>query len=149
MPNAALKAATLSLVENYKYTLIDSPAGLEHLNRRIASKIDDIFDILDPSKKAFQHVKRARRIIEEVNIEYENFYLLGGREFPENLGEKAKEKTGLKYLGKIATDEKVREYNLRGKSLLTLPSDSPAYVSVKKIMEKAGYTSLKTLLSLK
>jgi CO dehydrogenase maturation factor len=53
MPNAALKAAIPCLVENYKYTLIDSPAGLEHLNRRITSKVDDIFDVLDPSKKAF------------------------------------------------------------------------------------------------
>jgi CO dehydrogenase maturation factor len=129
--------------------LIDSPAGLEHLNRKITSKVDDIFYLLDPSKKAFQHVKRAHRIIKELDIEYENFYLLGGREFPENLGERAEEETELNYLGKIAYDEAVREYILKGESLLNLPSDSPAYVSVRKIMEKAGYTSLKQLLSLK
>jgi hypothetical protein len=52
-------------------------------------------------------------------------------------------------LGKIAYDEAVKEYILKGESLLNLPSDSPAYVSVRKIMEKAGYTSLKELLSLK
>lgn len=148
MPNAALKAVIPSLIKSYKYTLIDSPAGLEHLNRKITSKVDDIFDVLDMSKKAFQHVKRAHRIIEELDVDYENFYLIGGREFPENLGERAKSETGLKYLGKIAYDDAVREYILNGESLLNLPSDSPAHVSMKKIMEKAGYTSLKQLLSI-
>jgi len=147
MPNAALKAVIPSLVENYKYALIDSPAGLEHLNRRITSKVDDIFDVLDSSKKALQHVKRAHRIIKELDVDYENFYLIGGREFPENLGKRAEDETGLKYLGKITYDDAVRECILKGESLLNLPSDSPAYVSVKKIMEKAGYTSLKQLLS--
>src|SRR3990170_3318913 len=46
MPNSALKAALESLTKNYKYVLIDSPAGLEHLNRRITSRVNDIFDIL-------------------------------------------------------------------------------------------------------
>lgn len=147
MPNAALKAVISSLVKNYKYTLIDSPAGLEHLNRKITSKVDDIFDVLDQSKKAFQHVKRAHRIIEELDIDYEHFYLIGGREFPEKLEKRAKEETGLKYLGNIPYDDSVREYVMNGESLLNLPSDSPAYVSVKKIMEKAEYTSLKQLLS--
>ena len=146
MPNAALKAVIPSLVENYKYALIDSPAGLEHLNRKVTSKVDDIFNVLDSSKKALQHVKRAHRIIEELDIEYEHFYLIGGREFPENLDKRAERETGLKYLGKIAYDDAVREYVLKGESLLNLPSYSPAYVSVKKIIEKAGYTSLKQLL---
>jgi CO dehydrogenase maturation factor len=146
MPNAALKAVIPSLVENYQYALIDSPAGLEHLNRKVTSRVDDIFNVLDSSKKALQHVKRAHRIIEELDIEYEHFYLIGGREFPENLDRKTERETGLKYLGKIAYDDAVREYILKGESLLNLPSDSPAYVSVKKIIEKAGYTSLKQLL---
>ena len=147
MPNAALKAVIPLLVENYKYALIDSPAGLEHLNRKITSKVDDIFDVLDSSKKALQHVKRAHRIIEELDVDYENFYLIGGREFPENIDERTERETGLKYLGKIAYDKAAREYILKGESLLNLPSDSPAYISVKKVMEKAGYSSLKQLLS--
>src|SRR3972149_9658967 len=52
MPNAALKGALESLTKNYKFVLIDSPAGLEHFNRRIASKVDDIFEILDHSKQS-------------------------------------------------------------------------------------------------
>jgi len=138
LPNAALKGALESLTKNYKHVLIDSPAGLEHLNRRITSSVNDIFDIIDPSKKSFNHVERAHRIAHEVRIAFENFYVIGGFRFPEALEEQAKKTLKHEFLGKIAHDDKVEEYILEGKSLLNLPSDSPAYVSVKKIMEKAG-----------
>ncbi|NIP66562.1 hypothetical protein GWN63_00355, partial [Candidatus Bathyarchaeota archaeon] len=74
-----------------------------------------------------------------VDIEFENFYLVGGYRFPEELGERA-EDTGLEYLGKIAYDKKVERFVLEGRSLLDLPSDSPAYRSVKKIMQRAKYS---------
>ncbi|MGQ9507125.1 MAG: ATP-binding protein [Candidatus Bathycorpusculaceae bacterium] len=139
LPNAALKGALEALTKNYKYILIDSPAGLEHLNRRITSRVDDIFDIIDPSKKSFDHVGRAYKIAQEVKIEFKNFYVVGGFRFPEELGNQAEKILELKFLGKIARDEKVEKYVLAGKSLLAIPSESPAYGSVKKIMEKAGY----------
>ncbi len=139
MPNAALKGALESLTKNYKYVLIDSPAGLEHLNRRITSKVNDIVDILDRSKKSFDHVKRAHRIAKEVNMEFDNFYIIGGYRFPPQLGGQAETALKFKYLGKIASDERLDEYVLAGESLLGLPSDSAAYVSVKEIMKTASY----------
>ena len=139
MPNAALKGALQSFAKNYRYVLIDSPAGLEHLNRRITSKVDDILDVIDPSKKSFNHVERAYRIAREVKIDFENFYVVGGFRFPESLENQARKALKVEFLGKIACDKAVQEYVLAGKSLLDLPSDTPAYVSVKKIMEKAGY----------
>jgi CO dehydrogenase maturation factor len=139
LPDAALKSALESLTKNYKYVLVDSPAGLEHLNRRITSKVDDIFDIIDPSKKSFEHVKRAYRVAREVKIEFKNFYVIGGFRFPENLESQAKSILPFKFLGRIAYDENVEEYVLTGKPLLALPPNTPAYLSVKKIMENAGY----------
>jgi len=139
LPNAALKGALESLTKNYNYVLIDSPAGLEHLNRRITSKVDDIFDIIDPSKKSFDHVERAYRIAKEVKIDFKNFYVIGGFRFPESLEDRAEKTLKLGFLGKIAYDEKIEQHVLAGKSLLMVPSDSPAYVSVKRIMERAGY----------
>jgi len=139
MPNSALKGALASLTKNYKYVLIDSPAGLEHLNRRITSKVDDILDILDHSKKSLDHVRRAYRIAKEVDMTFENFYLVGGYRFPANLGSKAETELKFKYLGKIFADEQLDDYVLTGKSLLDLPSDNPAYLSVKKILKAAGY----------
>ncbi len=61
--------------------LIDSPADLEHLNRRITSKVNDVFDIVYPSKKSFDHAERAYHIAHEVKIDFENFYVIGGLDF--------------------------------------------------------------------
>jgi CO dehydrogenase maturation factor len=139
MPNSALKGALESLTKNYVYVLIDSPAGLENLNRRITSYVNDIFDILDHSKKSFDHVKRAVRIVKEVDMKFDNFYLIGGYRFPPELGKQAEADLKFKFLGKIAEDEQLDDYVLNGKSLLDLPSDNKAYVSVKAIMKSLGY----------
>lgn len=146
MPDAALKAVLERMARNYRYVLIDSPAGLEQLNRRISSDFTDIFDLLDPSKKAFEHVRRAHRIIRSVGITYEHLYLVGGYEFPDELGAVAEEELGFRYLGKIAYDEDVRRFVWEGRSLLELPEGSPAYRSVVEIAERASYVPFRRLL---
>lgn len=144
MPNTALKAALESLTKNYKYVIIDSPAGLEHLNRRIASKVNDIFEMLDHSKKSIDHAKRAYRIAQEVQMEFDNFYLIGGYRFPDERGCRAETELQFKYMGKILADETLDEYVLDGKSLLDLPSDNAGYLSVKQILQNAGYLKVNT-----
>jgi CO dehydrogenase nickel-insertion accessory protein CooC1 len=52
--------------------------------------------------------------------------------------EKYLKETGEVFLGRIAYDPQVEEYNLKGEPLNKLPEDSPACRSVKKILEKAG-----------
>jgi CO dehydrogenase maturation factor len=139
MPNSALKGALESLTKSYKYVIVDSPAGLENLNRRITSNVNDIFDILDHSKKSQDHVRRAYKIAKEVDMQFENFYLIGGYRFPPELGKKAEEDLKFKYLGKIEADEQLDEFVLDGESLLDLPNTNKAYLSVKKILENLGY----------
>jgi CO dehydrogenase maturation factor len=139
MPNSALKNALGSLTKNYKYVLVDSPAGLENLNRRITSEVNDIFDILDHSKKSQDHVRRAYKIAKEVDMKFENFYIVGGYRFPEELGKQAETDLKFKYLGKINADDQLDEYVLDGKNLLELPNDNKAYLSVKQILKNLDY----------
>ena len=123
---------------NYEYVIVDSPAGVEHLNRRITKKVKDVFNILDPSKKSFDNAKRSYKIMREVDIQFDNYYLVGGFRFPESLEEEAHNQP-FKFLGRVEQDQEIIEYNIEGKSLLDLPESSPAYQSVKKILEKVGY----------
>jgi CO dehydrogenase maturation factor len=136
LPDAALKKALGTITRNYQFILIDSPGGLEHLNRKIASSVDMIFDIMGPSSKSFQHVKRAHRIIREVGITFDQFYVIGGYAFPDELGERAATETGLPYLGKIANDDMLAEYVLSGRSLIDIPDSSRAYQSVTQILDR-------------
>lgn len=139
LPDEALKGALQSLTKSYKYILIDSPAGLEHLNRRITEKVNDIFDVMGPSNKSFENVKRSYRIIRDIGIGFDHFYTVGGCLFPESLEWGVEEKTGQPYIGKIDFDPRVQDSVIAGRSLLDLPPDTPGYLSVKRLMEKAGY----------
>ncbi|MFC1977265.1 cobalamin biosynthesis protein [Chloroflexota bacterium] len=127
-----------SIGGNYANIVVDSPAGLEHLNRKVIPDMDDLFLILDPSMKSIKHVERVRRITEEAGISYEHLYLVGNYEFDDE-AERRLKRTGETYLGRMDYDARVKDYNLKGESLLNLPHDSPACLSVKKILAKAGY----------
>jgi len=139
LPDAALKGALSSMVKKYEFILIDSPAGLEHLNRKITTNVDDIFDVIGPSNKSFEHVKRASRIVSEVGIGFNHFFIVGGYQLPSDLESTVQKSTGQEYLGKIALDAQVQDAVMAGKSLLNLSKGSVAYQSVKQLMEKAGY----------
>lgn len=123
----------------YADIIVDSPAGIEHLNRKVVPNIDDLFVVLDPSYESIKHVERVKKITKNVGIHYGDFYLVGNYGFDDD-SEKYLENTNETYLGRIEYDVNVRDYNLRGKSLLEIPEDSPACVSIKRILVRAGYT---------
>jgi CO dehydrogenase maturation factor len=135
LPDAALKNALSSITRQYQYILIDSPGGLEHLNRKIASSVDTIFDVMGPSSKSFAHVRRAHRVIQEVGIRFDQFYVVGGYAFPDDLSSRASQETGLPWLGKIASDPEVARQVLAGKSLLDIPDNSPAFRSISAMLD--------------
>lgn len=138
MPNNILRSIVPRIAADYRYTIIDSPAGLEHLNRRIISQINDIFVVLDPSKKALNNVNRMRKIASEIGILYENIYLVANHRFGEQKENYIKQMSE-DYLGKIEYDPDIEEYSWTGRSLFELPDNSPAFSSVCKFMEKTGY----------
>lgn len=127
-----------SIGGNYANIVVDSPAGLEHLNRKVIPNIDDLFLLLDPAMKSIKHVARVRKITKEVGTSYKHLYLVGNYEF-DDAAEQWLKRTGETYLGRIDYDANVKECNLKGESLLNLPDSSPACLSVKKILAEAGY----------
>ncbi|HSQ92979.1 MAG TPA: AAA family ATPase [Methanoregula sp.] len=135
LPDAALKNALGTITKQYRYILIDSPGGLEHLNRKIASDVDIIFDVIGPSSKSFAHVSRAHRVIQEVGIRFNRFFVLGGYAFHGNPDALVTAGTGLLYGGKIEDDPFVAAQVMAGKSLLDTPPGSPAFRSVSRILD--------------
>ena len=127
-----------SIGEDYTNIVVDAPAGLEHLNRRVVPRINDLFLVVDPSIKSIKHVERVKRIAEEVEMTYEHLYVVGNHEFDDE-AERDMKRTGETYLGKMDYDADLKERNLKGKSLLELPETSPACLSIKKILTEAGY----------
>lgn len=135
-PDNLLRKAIPKLATNYTNVVIDSPAGVEHLNRNIVSDINDLFVICDPSDKSLKHITRIKKIMDAVGTNYNHFYLVANHEFDKETEEYLRE-SGEDYVGKMEYDADLEKYNLEGKSLLELPEDSPAVQSVKKILAKA------------
>jgi len=138
LPDEIIKETIRNFHKNYEMIIVDSPAGLEHLNRKVTPDINDLFVVLDPSEKSAKHIDRIKYVTTGVNISYNKFYLVGNYRFTEEI-EAYLLRSGEKYLGRIAYDPLVREHNLKGESLFKIPDDSPSSMSVKKILLEAGY----------
>lgn len=138
LPDEMIKEMIRNLKNNYEMIIVDSPAGLEHLNRKVTPDIDDLFVILDPSEKSIKHIERIKYVTKGVNINYKNFYLVGNYRFTED-NESYLLNVGERYIGRILYDKLVREFNLEGRSLFEIPEDSPSSISIRRIISEAGY----------
>lgn len=133
--NNILKGIIERLEKNYDYVLIDSPAGLEHLNRRITSSLDIIFAIIDPSKKAQESLGRSYRIINETKISFKDFFVIANHRFSDSKLDSIDTKE-FNFLGRLDYDENVERFNKDGISLFELDEESSAVCSLRRILEK-------------
>jgi len=138
-PNDILRSLISQLASGYAVTIMDSPAGLEHLNRRVLSEVDDVFAVVDPSAKSIRNTEAVRELAESIRFTYRNLYLVANFRFPEDQLARLQSLSGAAYLGRIAHDPAVEKYDWEGRSLLEIPADSPGPASVRRILTKAGY----------
>ncbi len=141
-PNDVLQSVLPGLAKDYAYAILDSPAGLEHVNRRIVSKVDDVFALLDPSAKAVRNAERLREIAGSIGVSYGSLYLVGNHRFTPEAEGRLVQLDGATYLGRVEPDADVERFDWEGRSLLDLPEASPAVRSVARILAKAGYDVL-------
>lgn len=138
--NALLTRIVDTLSKNYDLTIMDMEAGLEHLSRRTDRDVDIMFIVTDPSSMGLQTAKRIKELAKEVHIEFNKIYLIANRLKPE-MESKIKEdamKIGVELAGIVPHDDNIFSYNSEGKPLTSLPNDSPAVASVKKILLKTS-----------
>ena len=136
--NNTLKRVIDILSKNYDITLIDAPAGLEYFARKTGRNVTDLVIVSDPSKMGIHTMKRIIEVSKEVNLKFENIWILGNR-FPENIRDilekevdNIKEKY-VKLLGFIANSDEISTMNLVGENLLHLPDESKAYQTAKEL----------------
>ncbi|MFX1420658.1 MAG: ATP-binding protein, partial [Promethearchaeota archaeon] len=139
--NSVLKNVIDTLSKNYDITLLDSPAGLEHFARKTGRDVTDLVVVTDPSKMGIHTLNRILEITKEVELKFENIWVLGNR-FPENLREILKREIeninqpNVQLLGFISNNEQISEINLTGGNLLDLPKDNSSYLEAKEIFAK-------------
>ncbi len=136
--NNTLKRVIDILSKNYDITLIDAPAGLEYFARKTGRNVTDLVIVSDPSKMAIHTMKRILEVSKEVNLKFENIWILGNR-FPENIRDILEKEVAnikeeyVKLLGFISNSDEISRMNLVGENLLHLPNDSKAYRTAKDL----------------
>jgi len=133
--NAVLRDFLERLSENYRAVVVDNEAGMEHLSRRTAGKINDLFMVSDHSVKGIRTVMSLLELIDELKLNPERKFLVVCRtgSLEARLEVQIRE-LDLEYLGTVPEDPNIVEFDLRERSLLELPEDSPAVQAVAKIM---------------
>ena len=137
-PNNILKGIIMRLEKNYNFVIIDSPAGIEHVNRRITNSVDYVFILVDPSQKSIEGINKFVRLLKDLNVTYTDIFVVANYRFPDEKLKLVKEKTGFEVTGKIPFDEKVEQLNLDGSPLCDIGLSSPFITGISCVIEKSG-----------
>ena len=136
--NNMLRRIIENLSSNYDVIVIDTEAGLEHLSRRTTQNVDVMLVVTDKSKRGILTAQRIGQLAEELEIKFQELYLVLNRVNAENEEEilkKAKE-TGLEMVGVIYEDDEVTQYDIEGRPLVELPDESKTVKTVSGILSR-------------
>jgi CO dehydrogenase maturation factor len=137
--NDLLRGQILKYYKNYKCTVIDNEAGLEHVSRGILPPCDTILLVSDCSRRGIQAVGRIAIMIEELKLKAKQVCLIVNKAPEGKLDAGIIEEIALQNLnlaGVLPLDKNVYEYDAAGKPLVSLPEDSPVKKALKELLEK-------------
>lgn len=135
--NNILRKYINKLSEAYPYIVIDNEAGMEHLSRRTAQRIDLLLLLSDPTIRGIQTAKRIDGLVDELGLEIDRRVLIINK-VSGSEGEELKslaEKLGLYVAGTVPHDNMVFDYDLHGRPIFQLPDDSKAVKAVFSILD--------------
>jgi CO dehydrogenase maturation factor len=138
--NNLLRGIMDKTVSDYDLTIIDTPAGLEHLSRKTIPDLDILVVVTDESRRGLTTAERIRDLAGEIELRYKELYVVVNKvttERKKQVLENARG-VGLKVIGTIPYDELLAKFDLVGDPLIGLPDDTPAVVEMKGVVKEIG-----------
>lgn len=135
--NSLLRKFSDDLQSSYEWVVMDNEAGLEHLSRRTAARVDDLICVINSTPLSIDCAVRIEALLSGIQNEVRNkYYLLNGVE-DERVAEVRERcaKLNMEYLGCVPRDDEVERAIFEGRSLFDL-KDTPATLKIAEIMEK-------------
>ena len=136
--NGILKTQVDKYVGNYKYTVIDNEAGMEHIARGTLPRVDTLLLVSDCSRRGIQAVGRIAEMVNELNLKPETMGLIVNRAPNGALNDGVLEEIanqGLTLLGVLPQDEAVYEADCDGRPSSRIPASSPMKQAVARLMQ--------------
>jgi len=141
--NHLLRLSMERLARNYRYMIIDSEAGMEHISRQTTQEIDYLLTVSDPTMRGILAASRMKGLIKEMRTKVGKIGLVVNRArdgLPGEIG-KAINDLGLDLIATIPQDPNLAELDISGKPVTGLPENSPLRLGVKEIISKLGMDS--------
>lgn len=138
--NSILRRCVDGLSDKYGSVVVDCEAGLEHLSRRTTVNIDYLFIITNVSVKGVKTGNTILDLMESLKTTAGKKILVFNRiknDEEEGVIEEIKKYidiSKLDYTGRLPEDKKVFDMEMRGESIISLPDDSPVFLSFTEIM---------------
>jgi len=129
--NELLRTFLSKLSKNYKYVVINTEAGMEHLSRRTTDNIDTLIVVTIPTKVSFDTAKKILDLIPKLGLKiYDKKILL-------NLAEENFEiPDDIKIDGIIHKDEQIYSYSQKQQPLLKTILNTKFYSELKNFLDK-------------
>ena len=135
--NDVLKNCFRELIPNYKYTVIDNEAGMEHLSRRVLPKANVMIFVSDPTRIGVRTASRLAKLADEVNIESDRRILVINNVFgqiSDSLKAEA-DAAGFDDVFVMPHDDYISEAAMEGEEL-DVPADTPFGRAMSQLVEK-------------
>ena len=136
--NTLLTTYLDKLIKNYRYVVMDNEAGMEHISRLTTNNIDVLLVISDPSRRGIQAAARIYELTKELKLNIGRKYLIVNQ-VRDGQGEnirKMVDQHDLILTGMIPEDQKVIEFDLKGKPTIKLDEESVALRAAFGIFEE-------------
>ena len=135
--NGLLQTQLQKYYKNYRYTVIDNEAGMEHIARGILPPVNTLILVSDCSHRGIMTVGRIAEMVRELDLKPDQMKLIVNRAPGGQLNEgvlEEIEKQGLDLAGVLPHDEAVYEADCNGEPSSKIPDSSPTKLALKKII---------------
>lgn len=136
--NNVLRDVIKKIADNYKYVVVDSEAGCEHIARRTLLSIDLLILVSDCSVRGVRTAKRISDLVSELGTPVIKRGLVINRApngiLPGGIEDAVKD-TGLELLAVVPSDDNVIENDALDGCVINIPDNSVARDSVKKMLD--------------
>jgi CO dehydrogenase maturation factor len=137
--NDLLSECMVQLERNYRFIVIDSEAGMEHISRGTIGKPDLLLIVSDPGARGLRTIARIKEIATQLGLEPDRIQIVFNRfksgTAPVDIGNEPP-------IAIIPDDPRVEGADLAATPVSGIPGDSPARVAVMnlaKIIQKRAY----------
>jgi CO dehydrogenase maturation factor len=132
-PNALLSDCIGTLERDYRFVVVDSEAGLEHIARGTVKRPDILLIVSDPGARGMRTARRIRDLAASLGLPEERMFLVVNRHRSGVAGEEAELEFLLPLAARIPEDPAVEQADLAGSPIVSIPKDSPARAAVAEL----------------